>query len=625
MPLSMVSPADLTLLIGFLASAGVAAAFTWVHVRLSGRLAHFAPADDFHEARVALSGGVGIWLAFLLVMVFARVGTATTWLIVGSSVAMVGVGLWDDLRPLRPQHKLLLQLIVSTGAVAAGLRFDMPGLEVLGVPLSILWLIGMANAFNLIDNMDGLAAGIAALSAIFLGVQAWTLGSLSLAACVVAFAGAYAGFLPFNFKPARIFMGDCGAMGAGYFLGAVSIAGSWRDMSNLLLVVVIPVLILVVPIFNMLFVIVTRRLSGVRVSGGRADHINYRLVAHGLSERRSVVLIYALSAGCGVLALAYNRLGSMMLVALASIVTIAFLYFGVFLYQASVRKFYADFSVEQDAPVDLTKLPFAQYWWRLFQVLTDVILVSSGYFVAYWIRFEGVLPAAQERNFILTLPYLIVIKTAVFSGFGLYGSYWRYVGVRDLLKIVQAVGLSAAAFAAGVVLIRPEFFSRSVFVVDAIVTLMLIGGSRVLLRMLREFILVSRSGDSLIRTIIVGAGDSGELMLRIARQYDQLRLNVVGFVDDDPNKGKVTIYGVRVLGPTDALSRICREQRPELAIIAIPSAPGARIGEIAAICRDADVACKIMSFQLSDVDAGAPPRDVEYRAGVLLAPRGPSD
>ena len=590
------------LLMAFVAAALLAAGLTRVHLWCGRRLGHSASRDSFHPIPVPLSGGVGIWVAILVATVLVGGGGAVHWLILGPSLAMFAVGLWDDLRPLTPQGKLLLQIFVSTGGVALGLQFQTAGLEVVGVPVSILWLVGMANAFNLIDNMDGLAAGVAALSGVFLSFHALGQGSPGVAIAAAAFAGAHAGFLPFNFKPARIFMGDCGSMAAGFFLSAASMAGTWRGVSNLLFVVVIPLLILAVPIFNMVFIIITRKLSGVPVFHGKADHISYRLVAHGLSERKSVALIYALSAGCGMLALGFSRLGSLALIALISIVTLALLYFGVFLYEASVRNFYSDFRVEWRDSVDLTTLPFAQYWWRLFQVLGDVILISGGYFLAYLMRFEGSLPAAQERNFILTLPYLILGKTMVFNLFRLYGSHWRYVGVNDLLKILQAAGLSALALAAGVALIRPESFSRSVIVIDAIVTVLLIGGSRVLLRLFREFILESRSGVSLVRTVIVGAGDSGELMLREARHNGKLGLDVVGFLDDDPSKAEGTIHGVRVLGATSALPQICRDRRVELAIVAMPSAPHTRVKEIAGLCREAGIPCKILSIELLDCD-----------------------
>ena len=526
------------------------------------------------------------------------------WILAGA-LAVLAAGLWDDLKDLGPWSKLAVQILAALGVA---IRVPEARITVLGagsllqIALTVVWIVAITNAFNFMDNMDGLAAGVAALSGVFFSFHALGQGSPGVAIAAAAFAGAHAGFLPFNFKPARIFMGDCGSMAAGFFLSAASMAGTWRGVSNLLFVVLIPLLILAVPIFNMVFIIITRKLSGVPVFHGKADHISYRLVAHGLSERKSVALIYALSAGCGMLALGFSRLGSLALIALISIVTLALLYFGVFLYEASVRNFYSDFRVEWRDSVDLTKLPFAQYWWRLFQVLGDVILISGGYFLAYLMRFEGSLPAAQERNFILTLPYLILVKTMVFGLFRLYGSHWRYVGVNDLLKILQAAGLSALALAAGVALIRPEFFSRSVIVIDAIVTVLLIGGSRVLLRVFREFILESRSGDTLVRTVIVGAGDSGELMLREARNNGKLGLDVVGFLDDDPSKAQGNIHGVRVLGATSALPHICRDRRVELAIVAMPSAPHTRVKEIAGLCREAGITCKILSIELLDCD-----------------------
>ena len=596
-------PNSATSLWAFVAAAVVAAALTQAHLwigRRPGGLGSFHPGPS---GSVPVSGGIGIWTAFLLITLVAPGVGAVNWLIVGPTLAMFAIGLSDDIKPLTPQYKLLLQIAVSTAAVALGLRLDMPGLEVLGIPLSILWLVGMANAFNLIDNMDGLAAGVAALSGIFLSLHALDQGSPGVAIMVAVFAGAYAGFLPFNFKPARIFMGDSGSMSAGFFLAAVAVAGTWQEVSNLLFVIVIPLLILAVPMFNMMFIIVSRRLSGVPISSGRGDHINYRLVAHGLSERKSVLAIYALSAGCGALALVYSRMGNLALMAVLGTVTLAFLYFGVFLYEAGVQRFYSDFSVDQAAPVDLTQLPFAQYWWRLFQILGDLILVSVGYYIAYLLRFDGTLLAEQERNFVNTLPYVIIIKILVFSQFKLYGSHWRYVGVNDVLKVVQAVGLSTLVFAAGVSMTQPEFFSRSVILIDAVMAVLLIAGSRVLLRVLREFILNIRSGDGLVRTIIVGAGDAGELVLREARHNGKLALDVIGFLDDDPAKANARIHGVPVLGPISAVPEICRGHRAALAIVAIPSAPTSKVVEIGRLCRQAKVALKVLSFKLADYDA----------------------
>jgi FlaA1/EpsC-like NDP-sugar epimerase len=154
-----------------------------------------------------------------------------------------------------------------------------------------------------------------------------------------------------------------------------------------------------------------------------------------------------------------------------------------------------------------------------------------------------------------------------------------------------------------VVLPWPGPLSRSVLVIDATLTTLLVGASRVLLRLLREWIIQTRSAEARLRAVIVGADDSGELMLRLARQDSGLALNVVGFIDDDPGKTRANIHGVEVLGPTSALPAICGHRRVQLAVVAMPSASATRIEQIVDLCRTAGVSCKVLSFRLDDPPA----------------------
>lgn len=596
----LLSPRSLALAAAFAAAAALAAALTRAHVALGPRLGHVAPPDAFHRGPVSLSGGVGIWLALLAVTVAVSSLSPDGWLVLGASLAMVALGLWDDLAPLRPGQKLLLQAAVATVAAGLGLAFETPALGVLAVPLSVVWLVGMSNAFNLIDNMDGLAGGVAVIAACFLALQAMLDRDPSLALLAAAFAGAHAGFLAFNFKPALIFMGDCGSMGAGFFLGALAIAGSWRSASNLLLVLATPVLLFAVPIFNLLFVLVARKLSGVPVFHGRADHINYRLVAHGLSEREAVLAVYALSAACGALAVWYTQLSNSTLVAFVGVTTVGFLYLAVFLYEASVRGFYRDFAVAQNGGPDLSRLRLARYWWPVVQLGADVVLVSVAYYLAYLLRFDGDVPAVQERNLVLTLPLVVLLKVGAFLLFRLYGGHWRYVGIRDLLRLAAAVGLGQAAVGAAALVLWPGPLSRSVLVIDALLTTVLVGASRMLLPLLRESIRSRRPAGTGPRAVIVGANDRGELLLRLSRQDRGLALTVVGFVDDDLRHTKARIHGVEVLGPVSELPGLCRRRGIELAVVALPAAPANRIVEIAELCRRAGVRCAVLSLSLDE-------------------------
>jgi hypothetical protein len=179
----------------------------------------------------------------------------------------------------------------------------------LDLAITIFWLVGITNAINLLDNMDGLAAGIAAIAAVFLAVIHAGNGQFNEAVILTAFAAALAGFLIYNFSPASIFMGDCGALFVGFFLASSALTAVSGGRSRTLLpVLAVPVLILLLPIFDTTLVTILRKLTGRAVSQGGRDHTSHRLVALGLSERQTVSLLYAFSVLAGLLALQVREL-----------------------------------------------------------------------------------------------------------------------------------------------------------------------------------------------------------------------------------------------------------------------------------------------------------------------------
>ena len=196
---------------------------------------------------------------------------------------------------------------------------------VLTVLVTMAWIVVVTNAFNLLDNMDGLSAGTAAIAALVLATEAVTRGDAAGAGLALAVGGAALGFLPYNFHPARIFMGDCGSMVLGYALAVVSIAEPWRDSTNLLLTLAVPFLVLAIPLFDTMFVTITRTMSRRPISQGGRDHTSHRLVFLGLPEPKAVLLLYALSLGMGALALFAASQGIYtMLVIIAGVVIFLF-------------------------------------------------------------------------------------------------------------------------------------------------------------------------------------------------------------------------------------------------------------------------------------------------------------
>jgi UDP-GlcNAc:undecaprenyl-phosphate GlcNAc-1-phosphate transferase len=220
------------------------------------------------------------------------------WTLAGAAVIFI-VGVIDDIRGLGAGVKFAGQIVAAALPVAAGLRVDFIGnpfdsgliqLGLLGIPLSLLWIVGFANIINLIDGLDGLAAGVSAIAAIpflALAIQMNELGAAMLAAALI---GACAGFLRFNFNPASIHMGDSGALLLGYVLAVTSIQGVMKSVAAITLVV--PILVIGVPAFDTLSAIIRRRLHGRPIHEADNGHIHHRLLNRGFSQRQTVLIIY---------------------------------------------------------------------------------------------------------------------------------------------------------------------------------------------------------------------------------------------------------------------------------------------------------------------------------------------
>jgi UDP-GlcNAc:undecaprenyl-phosphate GlcNAc-1-phosphate transferase len=275
-----------------------------------------------HAGAIPRLGGLALaagWcfplLTFFPLDQFAR-GTlehATRQLIgaVGGGVALCLVGAYDDLRGLRVVHKLLAQIAVAAFAYAYGFRIEAVVLPFLGtltmgafaLPVTILWIVGITNAVNLIDGLDGLAAGVCFFAALTGFVVAILNGSVLVALMLAALMGVLVAFLFFNFNPARIFMGDSGSYLLGYVLATTSLTGALQQKASTAVSLLVPVLALGLPIFDTMFSMVRRFLERRPIFSPDRGHIHHRLLDLGLTHRRAVMLLYAVSvafAACAV-------------------------------------------------------------------------------------------------------------------------------------------------------------------------------------------------------------------------------------------------------------------------------------------------------------------------------------
>ncbi|HXF53333.1 MAG TPA: hypothetical protein VNK52_04340 [Hyphomicrobiaceae bacterium] len=535
--------------------------------------------DRWHTRPTALLGGVAIWTAFMAAGL-ATGAFAGLWPLVGIAAYLFVVGLVDDLAGTRPAAKLTLQLIGGAALAAFGYRLGLFESLTLDLLVTIFWIVAITNAFNLLDNMDGLAAGVALLAGAALLALALRDGAPSVL-LLAAFCGALAGFLVYNFNPASIFMGDSGSLFIGCLLAGVSLVRPAHPESHLLSILAGPVLLLLVPILDTAFVAVCRVLAGRPISAGGRDHTSHRLVAIGLSERRAVLLLYVIAAGGGVLAVSMPYAGpaAMTLALTLYLLGVALL----LVYLGGVRVY------SGDALASLRGRPYTPllldltYRRRVFEVLLDFVLAGAAYYAAYRIRFEGPDFAVYFPVFLKSLPIVLAARVVSLLAVGAYRGVWRYFGLSDLGTFVKGVALgSACSILAVVYLFHFQDFSRGVFIIDAVLFGLLVLGSRLSFRFLADY--VTRRKRTGRRVVIYGAGDGGALVVRELRNNDAIGLRPIGFLDDDPMKRGKRIMGLPVLGGRERLRELLSAGEVDEVIVSTGKIPVAELKAIAGLC-----------------------------------------
>jgi UDP-GlcNAc:undecaprenyl-phosphate/decaprenyl-phosphate GlcNAc-1-phosphate transferase len=558
--------------------------------------------DRWHKRPTAMLGGAAIFAAVTIVYLIFVPHTHDSLVLVGCSTLLFLVGLVDDIVSIRPYQKLIGQLVGAVILVEFGLTLPITGNQIVDIWITVFWVVGITNAINLLDNMDGLAAGISAIAAVSLGLSFAANGQTNELLLIAAFVGALLGFLVFNINPASIFMGDCGSMFVGFFLaGSVLLNQVGGRSRGIVPILAVPVLILFVPIFDTTFVTVLRKLWGRKASQGGRDHTSHRLVALGLSERSAVLMLYAFATVAGSISLAIGRLEFTQSLALISIFSIILVIIGVYLSKVRV------YDVEQEELAVSNNAVFAflvnvSYKRRIFEVFLDALLITLSYYAAFLIvlgSFEG---SPNWDLFLKSLPILIPLKLASFLVAGVYRGVWRYTSIRDLVSFAKGVVLgSLLSVLALLLLYRFEFFSRAVFIVDGLILLVALMGSRMAFRLIRLAIPLPTTGEGR-KVLIYGAGDGGEMVFRELNNNPGWNYIPAGFIDDDPRKAGRIIHGLKVFDGSGGLSKICEKMDISDVLLSTNKMDRDRLRDLREICRDANVSLKRAQIRIEPVE-----------------------
>ena len=565
-------------------------------VPASQRFVAVPSGERWHDRATPIFGGVGIFAGFatatgLAVAINAVHARGELWGILGGCALLFAAGLIDDLRHLSPLAKLGAQFGAASIVIASGLRVEVIGNDVLATIVALVWLVGIANAFNLLDNMDGLAASLATIACAYFAVDAATEHpNRAVLVLSLALGAACLGFLPLNLRPggkAIVFMGDSGSQVLGFALAAFALSSSWKVAGTTLATTLLPLLVLAVPILDTTLVTIVRLLERRPVSQGGKDHTSHRLVYYGLSQTQAVGLLALLGLALGATGVAYNVLGNPRVTVVGVLVTVVLLVqFASFLTDLEERARRDD---NESVPSVLRALWQPR---RLLEVLVDFALMCVSFLVAYALLLNGLGGPGERGIFLQALPILLTARYVSFVAVGLYRRIWRFASVHDLLAIVVACAASGLFALAVVPILWPlGGFDWKIFPLDAVLCAVLVSSSRLVLR-LRPHAAALRDRTGQKRVLVVGAGRFGRSLARELREDGQVR--VVGFLDDNPDVRRRRVRGVVVLGALDEIGAALESTKPDEVLLTIPAADEAQVRTVVEACAHAGVPCRLV-------------------------------
>ena len=588
------------------------------------RSTHAKPTPRAGGLAILAGIAVAVWLSWSP----SSAARADLIALLAGGILVFAVGLYDDLFALSSGPKLASQVVAAgllvsqTGGIE---RLPLPppadiALGPFGVALAVLWVVAVMNFYNFMDGIDGLAPVQAFVTASTLGAFLFY-DDPSAAALAAAVAGACAAFLAYNWSPASVFLGDAGSGVVGFALAALPLLAPVGERPQAVVVAGTSLFLFLADASTCVLARMTR---GERWNEPHRQHVYQRLVDAGtrpprvaaaagvaavvlsataLVGRGSGAIAWAgLALGVGLFAWAWNMAARLErrrapLPAGAPV-------------PASADEPPAKRRSRRPAEIVIRARPPAEESlaglaaWRRFALLLvlDSAAIAFSFVLAHLLRFGGEIPPHWARELIRSLPLLLVIRLVVNVAFGLHRWSFRLSGIHEGLRIVQATATGSMLFTAALYFVQraAEDISlgppRTAIVIEMLLTASLVGLWRFSFRIVEAWGMSPfrlRPGRR-VRTIIVGAGSTGDLLLRDLIRSDEHDYQVLGFVDDLPTKRGAMIGGRQVLGSLDDLPVICRRWRVEQILIAIPRLAPARLRQVLDACADLKLSYKIL-------------------------------
>lgn len=566
-----------------------------------------------HTVPIPRLGGLAILVAVASVL---GVGTWCVHGVIPPGVAagiglgvlpVIAVSLVDDIRGVRAGRKFLVHLVGALIAVSMGVSLrpvvHLYGTAIqigwLAAPLSLLWLVGVTNAFNIIDGLDGLSAGLALISASTMAAVFALMNQQGLAVLSLVVAGAIAGFLPYNTHPARLFLGDTGATAIGFGLAALALKSGTTMSSGF--AVLLPMVLCGLPIADTLIAMARRAIGRIdRGVGGMfvpdRNHIHHRLLALGITHRRAVLSLYGTGmaiAGAGFVSLFLDAraealfLLSLLIVGLIGMQRLGYDEFA-FLRRGTVLRLY-------DLPVVKRKI---------FAVLIDALLVMLSGYVAIGLKNDVWAADAMRPTLIGLMAIFAPLTILIFRKSGMYRGSWRLAGLHDITKTCTTF---VKVFVPGALIAglwSASTYPMSLLAVYGIVHLFLVLG----VRFSYVLLLSTQCRASVQGTpmLIWGSGRRGVEAAWELLATPDAGFRPIGFIDDDPRTHRRYVRGLRVFGSMSQLPAILRTHPAGALLVAIDRVSPHRLSAAAEHCREGGLSLFRMNVRLEPVADSGP-------------------
>jgi UDP-GlcNAc:undecaprenyl-phosphate GlcNAc-1-phosphate transferase len=616
-------------LLSLILPATIAAALAFALAPLASRFAVRIGAVDspgdrkIHATAIPRLGGLAVVASISLVMAGIPMLSGGRWELPLHLVTPLALGvlpvfvvsLLDDISHVGARKKFLAHTLGASIAVASGISlapvvhlFGSPiYIGVFAIPLSILWIVGVTNAFNLIDGLDGLSAGLALISAVSMAAVFMLLGELQMGGVVLVLAGALVGFLPYNVHPARMFLGDSGATAIGFCLAVFALRGGSTLTSGF--AALLPVFMLGLPIADTLITL-TRRLVN-RFEGTAAgvfvpdrNHIHHRLLALGVHHKTAVLILY----GAGLLMASAAFASVFMNAREAGLFVVALLFAGVVGVQ---RLGYAEFAfIRRGKVLKVYELPVVKR--GMFVVFVDIFLAIVAAYIAVGLK-------SDQWNWPLVRKPLLDLATTfapvtvlLFWASGMYRGSWRVAGLRDLANVATAVLSVTVTGGLLVSLFSGAQYPLSLFIIYGVVSLLLGASSRASYVVLESTRL--RANHQGAPVLIYGAGNRGVAAASELFRNTSAGLRPIGFIDDDARKQGRVVSGLPVLGTEQDLEALSCSHAIRAVLIAAESIPENRIAQTLDVCQRVGISVFRFNVHIAPVITaiGAGPAGLVY-------------